>query len=43
MRQIVTFLLASALFAAALPGCAVQKADVYYTSPDHGIRSPEID
>jgi len=42
MKSIVTFLLAMALFAATLPGCAVQKGG-YYSSPDHGIHGDEIE
>jgi hypothetical protein len=42
MRDIITFLLAMALFAAALPGCAVQKVG-YYSSPDHGIHGTEFE
>jgi hypothetical protein len=42
MKGLLTVLLALALFAVLLPSCA-RRAEVYYTSPDHGIRSPEID
>jgi hypothetical protein len=42
MKGLMTVLVALALFAVLLPGCA-RKAEVYYSSPDHGIRSSEID
>jgi hypothetical protein len=42
MKGYLTILLALALFAAILPGCA-RKVDVYYSSPDHGIHGDEIE